>query len=122
MLRSRVTELDACLKLFIPRLSQAWIDFYSDPTPVTDSMIETNNTYDGFWRLSPELNTFGLQLLDELEIGANSPDATYCSFDEAKVQRLYDILQPIYAGQGVEITDDASTVYDNTYCAGAPGR
>ena len=122
MLQSRVTELDACLKLFIPKLAQAWVDYYNDPTPVTDKMIEINNTYDGFWRLSPELNTFGMQLLEELEIGANSPDGTYCSFDEAKVQKLYDILQPIYAAQGVEITDDVSTVYDNTYCAGAPGR
>lgn len=122
MLQSRAAELDACLKLFIPKLAQAWVDFYNDPTPVTDKMVEINITYDGFWRLSPELNSFGLRLLDELEIGANSPDGTYCSFDEAKVQELYDILQPIYAAQGVEITDDVSTVYDNTYCAGAPGR
>ena len=122
MLQSRVTELDECLKLFIPKMAQAWVDYYSDPTPVTDSMIEINNTYDGFWRLSPELNSFGLDLLDELEIGENSPDGTYCSFDEAKVQKLFDILQPIYAAQGVEITDDVTTVYNNKYCAGAPGR
>ena len=122
MLQSRVTELDACLKLFIQKLAQAWVDYYNDPTPVTDKMIEINNTYDGFWRLSPELNTFGLQLLDELKIGANSPDGTYCSFDEAKVQKLYEILQPIYSAQGVEITDDASSVFNNSYCTGAPGR
>jgi hypothetical protein len=35
---------------------------------------------------------------------------------------LYDILQPIYAAQGVEITGDVTTVYNNSYCAGAPGR
>ena len=68
------------------------------------------------------LNSFGLDLLDELEIGENSPDGTYCSFDEAKVQKLYDILQPIYAAQGVEVTGDVTTVYNNSYCAGAPGR
>jgi hypothetical protein len=122
MLQSHAAELSDCLKLFIPKLAQAWVDYYNDPTPVTDVMIDINNTYDGFWRLSPELNTFGLKLLDELEIGANSPDGTYCSFDEAKVQKLYDILQPIYTAQGVEVTDDATTVYDNSYCAGAPGR
>ena len=122
MLQSRATELDDCLKLFIPKLAQAWVDYYNNPTPVTDKMIEINNTYDGFWRLSPELNSFGLELLDELKIGANSPDGSYCSFDEAKVQKLYEILQPIYSAQGVEITDDASTVFTNSYCAGAPGR
>ena len=122
MLKSRVSELDECLTLFIPKMAQAWVDYYNDPTPVTDSMIEINNSYDGFWRLSTELNSFGLNLLEELEIGANSPDGTYCSFDEAKVQALYDILQPIYAAQGVEVTDDATSVYNNSYCAGAPGR
>jgi len=85
-------------------------------------MIEINEEYDGFWSLSAELNSAGLQLLDEKNIGANSPDGTYCSFNETKVQDLYDILQPIYASQGVEITDDVSSVYTNEYCQGAPGR
>ena len=122
MLKSRATELDACLKLLVPKMQQAWVDFYNNPTPITDRMIEINEEYDGFWSLSAELNLAGLQLLEEKNIGANSPDGTYCSFDETKVQDLYDILQPIYASQGVEITDDVSSVYTNDYCQGSPGR
>ena len=122
MLKSRATELDGCLKLLVPKMQQAWVDFYNNPTPITDRMIEINEEYDGFWSLSAELNSAGLQLLDEKNIGANSPDGTYCSFDETKVQNLYDILQPIYASQGVEIADDVSSVYTNKYCQGAPGR
>lgn len=122
MLQSRAAELDACLKLFVPKMAQAWVDYYTDPTPITDTMIRINQEYDGFWKLSPELNTFGLNLLEELRIGANSPDGTYCSFDEAKIENLYGILQPIYAAKGVEITDDFTSVFTNKYCAGAPGR
>ena len=37
MLRSRATELDACLKLLVPKMQQAWIDFLKDPKPIMDT-------------------------------------------------------------------------------------
>ncbi|MEY4231674.1 MAG: hypothetical protein RLZZ362_2523 [Actinomycetota bacterium] len=122
MLKSRVEELDACLTLLVPMMQQAWIDFLNDPKPITDALIEINVTHDGFWALSEGLNEAGIALLEEKKIAANSPDGTYCTLDPAKVAALYEQLKPIYAEQGVEITDDVTTVYDNKYCAGAPGR
>ena len=122
MLKSRVEELDACLTLLVPMMQQAWIDFLNDPKPITDAMIEINVTHDGFWGLSEPLNEAGIALLEEKQIAANSPDGTYCSLDPAKVAKLYEQLKPIYDEQGIEITDDVTTVYDNSYCAGAPGR
>ena len=122
MLQSRAQELDACLKLLVPKMQQAWVDFYNDPTPVMDAMITINETHDGFWGLSADLNAAGIALLEEKEIGANSPDGTYCSFDPAKVQAMYDLLQPIFAEQGVTIAEDTSAMFTNTYCEGAPGR
>ena len=122
MLKSRVEELDACLTLLVPKMQQAWIDFLNDPKPITDKMIEINETHDGFWSLSAGLNTAGMALLEEKKMAANSPDGTYCSMDPAKVQGLYDILKPIYDEQGVDIAADVTTVYTNKYCEGAPGR
>jgi hypothetical protein len=122
MLQSRAEELDACLTLLVPKMQQAWIDFYNDPTPVMDAMITINETHDGFWGLSADLNAAGIALLEEKEIGANSPDGTYCSLDPAKVQAMYDLLSPIFAEQGVTIGDDPTTMYTNKYCEGAPGR
>ena len=52
----------------------------------------------------------------------NSPDGTYCSFDEERVQALYDILAPIYDEQGTEIADGIDGLFTNEYCADAPGR
>jgi hypothetical protein len=122
MLQSRATELDACLTLLVPKMAQAWVDFYNDPTPVMDSMITINETHDGFWGLSPELNAAGIALLEEKEIGANSADGTYCSLDADRASGIYDTVAPIYADQGVEIAPDVTTLYTNKYCAGAPGR
>jgi hypothetical protein len=122
MLQSRAEELDACLTLLIPKMAQAWVDFFNDPKPITDRMITINEEHDGFWALSEGLNEAGLQVVEEKELATNSPDGTYCSMDEAKVQAMYDLLAPIFAEQGVEIAEGIDGLFTNKYCEGAPGR
>jgi len=122
MMQDRATELSDCLTLLVPAMQQAWIDYLADPTPITDKMIEINTTYDGFWSLSEGLNAAGIELIESGGFAENSPDGTYCSFDEAKVQNLYDILAPIYDEQGTEIAESIDGVFTNEYCADAPGR
>lgn len=118
----RVEEFAPCLEVLVPALQQAWVDFLADPTPVTDALIGVNDAYDTYWKISADLNTRGIELLGELELVENSPDGTYCSFDADRVQGLYDILAPIYAEEGVDIAEDPAVMYDNSYCADAPGR
>jgi hypothetical protein len=122
MLQSRAEELDACLKLLVPKMQQAWVDFLNDPKPVTDRLITINEEHDGFWTLSAGLNEAGIKLIGEKDMAKNSEDGTYCSFDAARVDTLYGQLKEIFDAQGVEITDDVTTVYTNKYCEGAPGR
>lgn len=122
MRKDRAEELDACLTLLVPKMQQAWVDYLNDPKPITDKLIEINEIHDGFWSLDEGLNAAGIALIEEKGIAENSPDGTYCSFNPDKVQGLYDILKVIYDEQGVEITDDPTSVYTNKYCAGAPGR
>lgn len=122
MMRDTAAELDECLKLLVPAMQQAWVDFLNDPKPVTDAMIEINVAHDGFWTLSEGLNEAGLALVESGEFAENSPDGTYCSFDEERVQGLYDILAPIYDEQGTEIADSIDGIFTNEYCADAPGR
>ena len=122
MLKSRAEELDACLTLLIPKMAQAWVDFFNDPKPITDAMIEINVAHDGFWGLSPEINEAGLAVVEEKEIAANSSDGTYCSIDPDRAQGIYDTVKAVYDAQGVEITDDVTSIYTNKYCEGAPGR
>jgi hypothetical protein len=122
MMKSRAAELDECLKILVPAMQQAWIDFFADPTPITDKMIEINEVHAGFWGLSELINTTGIELVESDGFAVNSADGTYCSFDDDRVQGLYDVLKPVYDEQGVEITDDVTSIYTNEYCAGAPGR
>jgi hypothetical protein len=122
MLQSRVDELDSCLTELVPVMQQAWIDFLDDPTPITDAMIEINETHAGFWGLSEGLNAAGMELVESDGFAVNSPDGTYCSLDPERMQALYDILQPIYEDQGTEVAGSVDDVYTNEYCEGAPGR
>ena len=122
MLKSRAEELDSCLMELVPVMQQAWIDFLSDPKPITDAMISINETHDGFWALSEGLNEAGMALIESEGYAVNSPDGTYCSLDPARMQTLYDILAAIYEEQGTTIADSVDGVFDNKYCANAPGR
>lgn len=122
MLQSRVDELDSCLTELVPVMQQAWIDFLEDPTPITDAMIEINETHAGFWGLSEGLNEAGMALVEEQGFAVNSPDGTYCSLDPERMEALYGILEPIYADQGTEVAGSVDDVYTNKYCEGAPGR
>jgi hypothetical protein len=122
MMRDRAEELSECLDLLVPAMQQAWVDYLNDPKPITDTMIEINEVHDGFWTLSEGLNEAGLELVESGGFAENSPDGTYCSFDEARVQELYDILAPIYDEQGTEIADSIDGIFTNEYCDDAPGR
>jgi hypothetical protein len=122
MMRDKAAELSDCLAVLVPVMQQAWIDFLADPAPVTNAMIDINVAHDGFWTLSEGLNEAGMELVESGEFAINSPDGTYCSFDEERVQGLYDILAPIYEEQGTEIADGIDGIFTNEYCADAPGR
>jgi hypothetical protein len=106
----------------VPKMQQAWVDYLKDPKPITDKMIEINEVHDGFWSLSPGLNEAGIKLVEEKGFAVNSTDGTYCSFDEARVAKLYEQLKPIYEKSGTKIADSAEGVFTNKYCAGAPAR
>jgi hypothetical protein len=118
----RLEEFRPCLEVLVPALSQAWIDYFNDPTPVNDALIGVNDTYDTYWKITAELNAAAVELMDEKGFSANSPDGTYCSFDPERIQALADILTPIYEEQGVSVAQDMSTTYTNEFCEGAPGR
>jgi hypothetical protein len=122
MMQDKATELDACLTLLVPKMQQAWVDFLNDPKPITDAMIKINEAHDGFWTLSEGLNEAGIALIEEKQMAGNSADGTYCSIDPERAATLYGQLKEIFDAQGVEITDDVTSVYTNKYCAGAPGR
>jgi hypothetical protein len=60
-------------------------------------------TLDTFWRLSKAGNDDAARRMRELQIVANGPDGVLGGFDRARVQRLVEILTPIYAKAGKDL-------------------
>lgn len=117
----KIDELSGCLTELVPMLSQAWVDFLNDPTPVGDALVQINETYDTYWRVSQGINERALELFAD-GIAVNGSDGTYCGFDEDRVSNLIEVLKPGFDATGIVYPDDvaASDLVDNRFCEGAP--
>lgn len=109
MYTTEADELDEktpCLELLVPVLQQAWTDYWADPAPVTDALIDVNATYDTYWTLSEGLNASGVKLALETGIASNGPDETYGNFDLSRVEGLLTATTPIFTERGIELPED----------------
>ena len=105
VLAERKDELSDCLKVLVPVLQQAWVDYLDNPQAISDELVNITNTYNNYWKVTPELNAAGLKVIDELGIGGNGPDSTYGNFDLDRVKKLYDEAMPLLEELGVESFD-----------------
>jgi hypothetical protein len=115
----KLKDLSPCLKLLVPKLSQAWVDFVKNPTPVTDKLIKVSDGYNNFWKLSAGLNKRGVELLASEKIAINGPEGGYCAFDTARVDKLVGILKDVLPKAKVPVDVSKVTtadLIDNSFC------
>jgi hypothetical protein len=115
----KLKELSPCLKVLVPKLQQAWVDYIKNPTPVTDKLIKVSNGYNNFWKLSPGLNKTGVELLASAKIAINGPEGGYCAFDTGRVDKLLGILKDVLPKAKVPVDIGAvksSDLIDNSFC------
>ena len=105
VLQDQKDDLNDCLKVLVPVLQQAWVDYFENPQAISDALVEITTTYNTFWKVTPELNTAGFKMMDELGISSNGPDSTYGNFDLDRVKKLYDEAMPLLTELGVESFD-----------------
>jgi len=97
-----VTAKSACLKLLVPRLQQAQVDYMKSPEPVNTKILAYVKELKSFWTLSPGLMADAVAKMLALKIVGNSPDGALGSFDMARVQRMIDLLTPLYTKQRIK--------------------
>ena len=66
--------------------------------------------YNNYWKVTPELNAAGFEVMDELGISGNGPDSTYGNFDLDRVKKLYDEAMPLLEELGVKSFDPTLTL------------
>jgi len=97
-----LTEKRACLKQLVPLMQKAQIDYVKDPKAVNAAMLSYVKGLKSFWTLSPGLVDDAVQKMLALKIVANSPDGALGSFDMARVQKMVELLKPLYVGEKIK--------------------
>jgi len=92
-------QLAPCLRRLVPMLQQAQIDYLAHPEPVNKVIVGLNDRYKvGFPYTLGQAN-FSAAQQQKLGIVGNGPDRTLGNFDMARIQRVMDIVVPIFTGR-----------------------
>jgi hypothetical protein len=95
----RRASLDGCLHRLVPLLQQAQVDFMAKPGPAIDLMVKLDGAYKTGFVYSKGNAEFAVQQMRQLGIVANGGDPTLGNFDTGRLDRLIQIVTPIFAGQ-----------------------
>ena len=94
-----------CLKVLVPMLQAAQVNFIKNPGPTEARIVKVVTDEGGSWTYDAGQATAATALSLQNKIIDNGPDKTLGNFDEAKNQKIIDILKPIQAKAGNPIPD-----------------
>jgi hypothetical protein len=92
-------KLAPCLQKLVPILQQATVDFITNPAATNALVIKAVTTLHDFWQYSPGMADYAVKTLKDLGLVGNGPDKTLGNVQNDRVQRMIDILTPIFAAQ-----------------------
>ena len=95
-------KLDGCLRRLVPMIQRAQVEFMAKPGPTTDLIVKAVAAQRGFTYTRP-LADYAVTTMRRLGFVDNGKDRTLGNFDDRRLQRMIDILTPIFAGQNQPI-------------------
>ncbi|HEV7653707.1 MAG TPA: ABC transporter substrate-binding protein [Mycobacteriales bacterium] len=110
-------KLAPCLKKLVPILQQASVDFITNPAATNTLVIKAVQTLHDFWTYSPGMADYAVKTLKNLGLVGNGPDKTLGNMANDRMQRMIDILTPIFAAQRKTIKTglQPSDLYTNEF-------
>jgi hypothetical protein len=116
-------KLAPCLKKLVPIIQQSSVDFITKPDATNKLVIGAVKDLKDFWTYSDGMAKYAVQTLKDLGLVGNGPDKTLGNIQDSRVQRMIDILTPIYAAQHKEIKAGLkpSDLYTNEFINPAIG-
>jgi hypothetical protein len=91
-------KLAPCLEKLVPIVQRAQIDYLSDPAATNKLIVDLVEQYDIGWVYSAGLADYAIAKMREEFVG-NGPDQTLGNFDMARVERMLEIVTPIFTAQ-----------------------
>lgn len=98
-----------CLKLLVPMIQQAQVDFVADPTSTNALILDLVGQYNNGWLYDEGQAAASVQLALGNGLIANSPDGTLGSFDIPRVDDFLSIAVPILEGLGEKVKPGLSS-------------
>ena len=98
-----------CLKLLVPMIQQAQVDFVADPTSTNAMILDLVAQYNNGWLYDEGQAAASVQLALDNGLIANSPDGTLGSFDIPRVDDFLSIAVPILEGLGEKVKPGLSS-------------
>ena len=91
-------KLAPCLKKLVPIVQKAQVDFLANPDKTNAFIIDVVKQYNAEWTYSDGLAKYAVDKM-RADFVNNGPDATLGNFDDKRLQRMIDILTPIFSSQ-----------------------
>jgi hypothetical protein len=94
--KADVTAKAACLKKLVPMIQQAQVDYAKDPATANGIIVKAAEEYNNGWVYPAALADYAAKAQVDNDIIANGADDTLGDIDQARVQKMIDIVSPIY--------------------------
>jgi hypothetical protein len=91
-------RLTPCLEKLVPIVQRAQIDYLANPGATNELIVDLVERYDTGWVYSAGLADYAIAKMRETFVG-NGPDQTLGNFDMARVERMLEIVTPIFTAQ-----------------------
>jgi hypothetical protein len=101
--KDKLAALTPCLKKLVPIMQQSIVDFVQDPTATNKLILELVGKYNNGWVYTAGTADYAVRTMKSLGIVGNGTDTTLGNFDDARVQQLISILEPIYKAKNKPI-------------------
>jgi hypothetical protein len=92
-----------CLKKLVPIIQQAQADYAKDPTVANGIIVKAAEEYNNGWVYPAALAAYAAKAQVDSKIISNGDDDTLGDIDAARVQKMLDIVTPIYAKNHITV-------------------
>lgn len=92
-------QLTPCLRKLVPIFQQAQIDLWKDPKPAADRIVKSVAGFKSFFTYGDGNARFGFCQLQREGLVGNPVDGPLGTLEASRVQKVLDILTPIFTGQ-----------------------
>ncbi len=101
--KDKLAALTPCLQKLIPIMQQGIVDFVGNPAATNKLILNLVDKYNNGWVYSEGVANYAVSTMKSLGIVGNGANSTLGDFDDTRLQKLIDILGPIYQQQNKPI-------------------